>query len=151
MSILNILQYPDIRLRNVAKPVRTVNKKIKTIIDNMFETMYKNNGIGLAATQVDIHLQIAIAVNSEKKNNPIILINPTILNYSGNIEVEEGCLSIKNKHAIVSRYSYVEISAINWSNELFFIKAHSLLAVCIQHEIDHLSGKLFIDYLKKKK
>jgi len=147
MSTLNILQHPDIRLRHVAKPVKKVNKKIKTIIDNMFETMYKNNGIGLAATQVDIHLQIAIALDSEKKNNPIILINPTILHCSGNIEVEEGCLSIKNKRAIVSRYSYVEISAKNWSNKLFFIKAHSLLAVCIQHEIDHLSGKLFIDYL----
>ncbi|WP_367680915.1 peptide deformylase [Buchnera aphidicola] len=144
------MQHPDIRLRNVAKPVKTVNKKVKVIIDNMFETMYENDGIGLAATQIDIHLQIAIAINSEKKNNPIILINPTILNYSGNIEVEEGCLSIKNKRAIISRYSYVEIRATNWSNKLCFIKAHSLLAVCIQHEIDHLSGKLFIDYLKKK-
>ncbi|WP_241575379.1 peptide deformylase [Rosenbergiella nectarea] len=151
MSVLQVLHYPDERLRKVAKPVAQVTSDIKQIVDDMFETMYAEEGIGLAATQVDIHQRIIVIDVSEERNERLVLINPEILNKCGETGIEEGCLSIPEQRALVPRAEKVTIRALNREGEQFELDADGLLAICIQHEIDHLEGKLFIDYLSPLK
>jgi len=151
MTILKILEYPDDRLRMVAKPVSEVNDQIRSIADNMLETMYDAPGVGLAATQVDIHLRIVVIDVSEDKTEPLVLINPEIVDHSGIEEMEEGCLSFPDVFADVERADKVTLKALDRNGEEFTIEADELLAVCIQHELDHLKGKLFVDYLSPLK
>ncbi|QCI27308.1 peptide deformylase [Buchnera aphidicola] len=146
MVILKILKYPDKRLRKIAQPVKKVNKNIKKIIHNMFETMYENKGIGLAATQVNIHLKIIVIDIMKKKYQPLILINPKKIKEQGVIKIEESCLSVPEKKKIITRSKEIEILALNYYGEKIKIIAKSLLSICIQHEMDHLIGKLLIDY-----
>jgi len=151
MPVLQVLHYPDERLRKVAKPVAKVTAEIKQIVDDMFETMYAEEGIGLAATQVDIHQRIIVIDVSEERNERLVLINPEILTKCGETGIEEGCLSIPEQRALVPRAEKVSIRALNREGEQFELDADGLLAICIQHEIDHLEGKLFIDYLSPLK
>ncbi|QCI20618.1 peptide deformylase [Buchnera aphidicola (Brachycaudus cardui)] len=151
MSLLKILYYPDKRLRLIAKPIDKINKSIKNIANNMLYTMYKEEGIGLAATQVNIQLQIIVINKIEQQKTNLVLINPKIIKKEGNISIEEGCLSIPDYRASVPRANYVKVQAINLYGEKIEIEAESILSICIQHEIDHLKGKLFIDYLSKFK
>lgn len=151
MTVLNILSLPDPRLRKVALPVLHINKSTLSIIEDMCETMYKNEGIGLAATQVNINYRIIVIDISENRNNRLVLINPIILEKNGISNIEEGCLSIPNERAIIQRSQQIKICALNCKNNLFEINANGLLSICIQHEIDHLNGKLFIDYLSPLK
>lgn len=147
MPIIEILKYPDNRLRKIAKPVLKINKKIQKIINNMFETMYNKNGIGLAATQINIPLQIIVISYIHKSNDPLTLINPEIIKISKTIiNTEEGCLSIPNYQRIIPRSSKITITALNRYGQKIKIQASSMLSVCIQHELDHLIGKLIIDY-----
>ncbi len=146
MSILPILKYPNNRLRKIAKIVNNINHYISEIINCMIETMYHENGIGLAATQIDIHLQIIVINLSQNKGKELIMINPKILEKNGLIQINEGCLSIPGKLGFVSRYKYIKVIALDNHGNQFELNAKGLLAVCIQHEIDHLIGKLFIDY-----
>ena len=151
MAILNILHFPDERLRTVAKPVATVTDKHRTLISNMLETMYDAPGIGLAATQVNAHERILVIDISDEKNDPIVLINPEILEKDGDQEFDEGCLSVPGIYETVHRAENIRVKALNKEGESFEMDAHGLLAVCIQHEIDHLQGKLFVDYLSQLK
>lgn len=152
MALLPILEFPDPRLRTLAKPVEDVNDDIRRIIDDMFETMYEAPGIGLAATQVDIHLQIIVIDVSENKDEPLVFINPEIeVLDSDDFSYEEGCLSVPGFYEEVTRPEHVRVRALDRNGEAFEIKPQGLLAVCIQHEIDHLNGKLFVDYLSNLK
>lgn len=147
MSILTILEFPDKRLRTVAAEVDTVDDGIKTLVDNMIETMYAAKGVGLAATQVNVHKRVIVMDVSENKDEPICLINPTIIERDGVEESEEGCLSVPGFFEKVSRAERIKIRALNREGANFEMEASDLLAVCIQHEMDHLEGKLFVDYL----
>ncbi|OQM34127.1 peptide deformylase [bacterium endosymbiont of Pedicinus badii] len=149
MTILKILQYPNKNLRKEAKKVIKVDRYIKKIIQDMFETMYYTKGIGLAATQVNIHKRIIVIDITKSRNQKLVFINPKLLKYSGSIKMQEGCLSIPNKFAYVKRYKNIKISALDENSRYFEIKAKDLLSVCIQHEIDHLFGKLFIDRISE--
>ncbi|AKH63080.1 MULTISPECIES: peptide deformylase [Photorhabdus] len=151
MSVLQVLHYPDERLRTIATPVKEVNAEIQRIIDDMFETMYAEEGIGLAATQVDIHQRIVVIDVSETRNERLVLINPELLEKSGNTGIEEGCLSIPEQRALVPRAEKVKIRALDYNGQSFELQADGLLAICIQHEMDHLIGKLFVDYLSPLK
>jgi len=151
MAILNILHFPDERLRTIAKPVAKVTDKHRTLINNMLETMYDAPGIGLAATQINVHERILVVDISEEKNQPVVLINPEILEKDGDQEFDEGCLSVPGIYETVHRAESIRISALNKEGESFEMSAHGLLAVCIQHEMDHLEGKLFVDYLSQLK
>ncbi|EQB98518.1 peptide deformylase [Photorhabdus temperata] len=151
MSVLQVLHYPDERLRTIATPVKEVNAEIQRIIDDMFETMYAEEGIGLAATQVDIHQRIVVIDVSETRNERLVLINPELLEKSGNTGIEEGCLSIPEQRALVPRAGKVKIRALDYNGQSFELQADDLLAICIQHEMDHLIGKLFVDYLSPLK
>jgi len=151
MAILNILHYPDKRLRNVAKPVENVNDGIKKLVDDMFETMYAAPGIGLAATQVDVHQQVIVIDVSEQKNQPLCLINPEIIAEEGTESCDEGCLSVPDIYETVERAEKVTVRALDRNGDEYRLEADGLLAVCIQHEIDHLRGKLFVDYLSPLK
>ena len=151
MALLNILHFPDERLRTVAKPVDKVTDKHRTLISNMLETMYDAPGIGLAATQVNVHERILVIDISEDKNEPIVLINPEILEKDGDQEFDEGCLSVPGIYETVHRAEKVRVKALNAKGETFEMNAEGLLAVCIQHEMDHLLGKLFVDYLSQLK
>ena len=151
MTILNILKYQDERLYKVAREVKVVNKEIKTLISNMAETMYEAPGIGLAATQVDFHQRIIIIDISEDKNNLLVLINPILLESKGEEFNQEGCLSVPEVFEKVKRAEWIKISAIDINGKEFEIEAEGLLAVCIQHEMDHLEGKVFVDYLSNLK
>ncbi len=151
MTILNILKYPDQRLYKVAREVKVVNKEIKTLISNMAETMYEAPGIGLAATQVDFHQRIIIIDISEDKNNLLVLINPILLESKGEEFNQEGCLSVPEVFEKVKRAEWIKISAIDINGKKFELEADGLLAVCIQHEMDHLEGKVFVDYLSNLK
>ncbi len=151
MSVLQVLHYPDERLRIVAKPVKAVNADIQRIVDDMFETMYAEEGIGLAATQVDIHQRIIVIDVSENRDERLVLINPELLEKSGETGIEEGCLSIPEQRAFVSRAERVKIRALDREGNAFELETEGLLAICIQHELDHLVGKLFIDYLSPLK
>ncbi|MDB2670391.1 peptide deformylase [Candidatus Pseudothioglobus singularis] len=149
--ILEILKYPDKRLRTVAKPVENVNSEIKKQVKDMFETMYDAPGIGLAATQVNFHQRLIVVDVSEECNEPICLINPEIIEKNGEIEWEEGCLSVPNYYESVKRANEIKVSAQNELGQAFEIEATEMLAVCIQHEMDHLNGILFVDHLSKLK
>ena len=149
--ILNILKYPDKRLRTIAKPVVRVDETIKQQVKDMFETMYEATGIGLAATQVNFHQRIIVIDISDKYNEPICLINPEIIEESGEIQCEEGCLSVPDYYEIVVRANDIKVKALNQNGESFELEASEMLSVCIQHEIDHLNGILFVDHLSKLK
>lgn len=147
MSILSILEFPDKRLRTVAAEVGAVDDGIRTLVDNMIETMYAAKGVGLAATQVNVHKRVIVMDVSENKDDPICLINPQIIERDGVEESEEGCLSVPGFFEKVSRAEHIKVKALNRDGESFDMEARDLLAVCIQHEMDHLEGKLFVDYL----
>lgn len=147
MSILTILEFPDKRLRTVAEEVNQVDDNIKTLVDDMLETMYAAKGVGLAATQVNVHKRVIVMDISEDKDEPICLINPKIIEKDGEEESEEGCLSVPGFFEKVSRAEHIKVQALNREGENFELEARELLAVCIQHEMDHLLGKLFVDYL----
>ncbi|MBU3020191.1 peptide deformylase [Aestuariibacter sp. A3R04] len=151
MAILNVLSFPDERLRTVAKPVESVNDEIKQLISDMFETMRDENGIGLAATQVDRHVQVVVMDVSENHDTPRVFINPEITAKEGSTISEEGCLSVPGNYAKVDRAEKVTVKALDGEGNPFELEADGLLAVCIQHELDHLKGKLFIDYLSPLK
>lgn len=151
MALLDILCFPDSRLRTAAKSVEQVDDKLRTLIDDMFETMYEAPGVGLAATQVNVHKRILVIDVSEEKNEPLVLINPMILERSGGQDGEEGCLSVPGYYEAVERAEFVRVEALDRDGQQFELEAEGLLAVCIQHEMDHLDGKLFVDYLSKLK
>lgn len=151
MAKLDILHFPDPRLRNKALPVTEVTAEIRTLVDNMFETMYDAPGIGLAATQVNVTQRVVVIDVSEDKNQPLCFINPEVVDHSGVEEMEEGCLSVPGIFETVSRAERVRIKALDRNGNPFELDADGLLAVCIQHEIDHLDGKLFVDYLSEMK
>jgi peptide deformylase len=151
MTVLTILEYPDMRLRKEAKPVTDFGSDLQKKIDDMFETMYEAPGIGLAATQVNIQQQIITIDVSEDKDEPLVLINPEFIEKRGVEEMEEGCLSFPGIYAKVQRADEVHIKAQDREGNWFEVDTGDLLAVCIQHEIDHLNGKLFVDYLSPLK
>jgi peptide deformylase len=151
VSLLNILEFPDQRLRKKAAPVAEVNRDIKKLVDDMFETMYEARGVGLAATQVNVQQQVIVMDISEEKNAPICFINPEIVAKEGVEESEEGCLSVPGFFEKVKRAESITVKALNRDGEIFELEANDLLAVCVQHEIDHLEGKLFVDYLSSLK
>jgi len=152
MAILEILEYPDPRLRKIAAPVKEITPEISQLIDDMFETMYDAPGIGLAATQVDQHIQLIVMDLSEDKNEPYVFINPEVTVLDGDPEkMQEGCLSVPGFYEDVERIEHVRINALDKTGKAFELEATGLLAVCIQHEMDHLNGKLFVDYLSKLK
>jgi peptide deformylase len=151
MALLEILEFPDPRLRTVAKPVREVTGKIVARADQMLKVMYEAPGIGLAATQVNFHQRLIVIDISETNDQPLILINPTIISREGEIETNEGCLSVPGFYEPVDRFQHIQFEAIGRDGEPFVMEAIDLLAVCIQHEIDHLEGKLFVDYLSSTK
>jgi peptide deformylase len=151
MTILNILKYPDQRLYTIANEVKVVNSKIKKLISDMAETMYGAPGIGLAATQVDVHQRIIVIDISEDKNNLLVLINPILLEKRGEETNQEGCLSVPEVFEKVKRAEWIKVSALDENGKKFELEAEGLLAVCIQHEVDHLLGKVFVDYLSNLK
>ena len=149
--ILDILKYPDKRLRTIAKPVVSVDETIRQQVKDMFETMYEAPGIGLAATQVNFHQRIIVIDISDQCNEPICLINPEVIEKSGEIQWEEGCLSVPDYYENVVRANDIKVQALNQNGETFELEASEMLSVCIQHEIDHLNGILFVDHLSKLK
>ncbi|ACR11844.1 peptide deformylase [Teredinibacter turnerae T7901] len=152
MALLPILEFPDARLRTVAKPVEQVDERVRAIIDDMFETMYDAPGIGLAATQVNVHEQIIVIDISENHDEPLVFINPRIDVLDETLfDYEEGCLSVPGFYEEVTRPRHVRVTALNRDGEEFVLEPEGLLAVCIQHEIDHLKGKLFVDYVSNIK
>jgi len=152
MAILSVLRFPDERLKTKATQVTEVNDNIKSIVNDMFETMYDENGVGLAATQVNIHQRIVVMDVSENKENPIVLINPEIIKKSEETLInEEGCLSVPGCYAKVDRHTQVTVKALDIDGKEFTLDGDELLAICIQHELDHLQGILFIDYLSPLK
>ena len=151
MALLNILVYPDSRLRTVAKPVEAVDHSVTTLVDDMAQTMYSAPGIGLAATQVNVPKRVIVMDLSENRNELIVFINPVIEALEGEIETEEGCLSVPGIVAPVSRSERITVSALNREGKSFRLEASELLSVCIQHEVDHLNGKVFVDYLSRLK
>ncbi len=152
MAILDILEYPDPRLRNVAQPVKTVDDRVRRIIDDMFDTMYDAPGIGLAATQVNVHERIITIDVSEDKSEPLVFINPEITVLEGEIEsMQEGCLSVPGFYEEISRIEHCLVKALDRDGQPFEMECRGLLAVCIQHEVDHLEGKLMVDYLSALK
>jgi len=148
MSLLTILEYPDTRLRKKAEPVTEVNDELRKLISDMFETMYAAPGIGLAATQVNVHKRLLVMDISEDKNEPLVFINPEIeIIDSQPLGYEEGCLSVPGYYEEVCRPRLIKVKALSSAGEAFEMEAEGLLAVCLQHEVDHLDGKLFVDYL----
>lgn len=147
MSLLEILHYPDPRLRTVAAPVKIFDQALKQFCDNLLETMYAAPGIGLAATQVNVHQQIISVDVSEKQDSPHLLVNPTLTLHGAQCAGEEGCLSVPGIYEPVSRAERITVSAANPLGETVSFEGEGLLAICIQHEYDHLQGKLFVDYL----
>lgn len=151
MAILNILRYPDERLHTVAAPVSEVDDKIRRLAADMAETMYAAPGIGLAATQVNVHQQLVVVDISEERNQLLVLINPEITAAQGRKEHEEGCLSVPGIYESVTRAERVSVKALGLDGQPFTMDADGLLAICIQHEIDHLKGKVFVEYLSRLK
>ena len=151
MALLDILEFPDARLRTVARSVTEVNNRIVTLCDDMFETMYAAPGIGLAASQVNVHQRLLVVDVSEDKSEPLVFINPEIVESDGEIETDEGCLSIPGFYEPVIRFEKIQVKALDRQGEVFVVDADDLLAVCIQHEMDHLEGKLFVDYISTTK
>jgi peptide deformylase len=151
MSLLAILRYPDERLHRVAAPVEHINDEIRRLVKDMAETMYAAPGIGLAATQVDVHLQVIVLDLSETHDQLQVFINPEILEAHGEAECEEGCLSVPGVYEKVSRAERIQVRALDADGRQFILEATGLLAVCIQHEMDHLKGKVFVEYLSRLK
>lgn len=151
MSKLKILEYPDPRLRRVARPVESVGERERKLAQDMLETMYDARGIGLAATQVDEDIRVVVMDLSDDRDQPQVFINPEITERSGSQSYEEGCLSVPEYYAEVERPATVKIRFIDYENEIREIEADGVLAVCVQHEIDHLNGVLFIDHLSSLK
>ncbi len=151
MALLNILHFPDPRLRTVAKAVTEFDDELRLLVSNMFETMYEAPGIGLAATQVDRHIRLLVMDVSEGRNQPRCLINPEILEADGEEESDEGCLSVPGFYEKVRRAEHIRVRAYNEKGEVAEFEADGIEAVCIQHEMDHLEGKLFVDYLSNLK
>jgi peptide deformylase len=152
MTVLDILRYPDARLHTVAKPVEAVNDDIRRLVDDMAETMYAAPGVGLAATQVDVHLRVVVIDVSEARNELRVFINPEIVAASEESKVyEEGCLSVPGVYDEVERPDRVTVHALDRDGKPFTVAAEGLLAVCLQHEIDHLNGKVFVQYLSRLK
>jgi len=152
MALLTILEFPDPRLRNAALPIKEVNDNIRKLADDMLETMYDAPGIGLAATQVNVQKRIVVIDVSEDKNQPLVFINPEI-EIIGDCfeEMDEGCLSVPGFYETVQRPDHIKVRALDRNGEPFELEDDDMLAVCIQHEIDHLDGKLFVDYLSPLK
>jgi len=151
MAILDILRFPDPRLRNKAKPVAEVDASVRQLIDDMFETMYDAPGIGLAATQVDVAKRVIVLDISEEHDAPLALVNPEILAKEGEEQMDEGCLSVPGVYEPVTRAEHIRLRALDRDGNVIEQEVDGLLAVCVQHEIDHLDGKLFIDYLSNLK
>jgi len=151
MAILQILRYPDPRLHKVAKPVTVVDEEIRKLARNMAETMYAAPGVGLAATQVDVHKQLIVIDLSETRDQLMVLINPQILESRGKSDCEEGCLSVPGIFEKVARAEWVKVRALDVNGKLFTLEATGMLSVCIQHEMDHLKGKVFVEYLSRLK
>lgn len=151
MALRPILRYPDPRLRKVAAPVREVDDEIRALVADMAETMYAAPGIGLAATQIDVHLRVIVIDISQTKDRLLVLINPEILESRGQTECEEGCLSVPGVFETVTRAEWVRVRALDQQGRSFEIEASGLLAICIQHEMDHLAGKVFVEYLSPLK
>jgi len=151
MALLPILEFPDPRLRTRAQPVTEVDDALRSLIDDMFQTMYAAPGIGLAATQVNVHKRVIVIDISESHDQPVVLINPEILTREGMEEMEEGCLSVPGIYDKVSRAEKIRVRTLDRKGRQIEFDAEGLLAVCIQHEIDHLDGKLFVDYLSELK
>ncbi len=151
MTKLAILEYPDPRLRKVAKPVQAVDDSVRRLVHDLQETMYAANGVGLAATQVDVHLRVLVLDVSEERNDPRVFINPEITSATGRGPGEEGCLSVPDIFDKVQRATHIRVRALGCDGRPFEMEAEGFLAVCIQHEIDHLEGKLFVDYLSELK
>ncbi|TVL11620.1 peptide deformylase [Shewanella algae] len=151
MALLKVLRFPDERLRTIARPVTEFDSALQTQIDNMFETMYEEKGIGLAATQVDFHKQLIVMDLQDDVERPKVFINPQIISASGDFCNEEGCLSVPGIYAKVDRAEFITVTALDRDGNEFTIEADGLFAICIQHEMDHLKGKLFVDYLSPLK
>lgn len=152
MALLKILRYPDPRLHTVAKPVAQVDDRIRRLIDDMAETMYDAPGVGLAATQVDVHERVIVIDTSEDKTNLLVFINPELIDHSQETRVhEEGCLSVPGIYESVSRPDRVTVQALDRNGDAFTMEADELLATCLQHEMDHLEGKVFVQYLSRLK
>ena len=151
MAILDILEFPDPRLRTKAKPVTKVDDKIRKLTDDMLETMYEAPGIGLAATQVNVHQRIVVIDVSEEKDQPLVLINPEYEVISGEQDFDEGCLSVPGYYETVTRAETIKLKALNREGEPFEMECNGILSVCIQHELDHLDGKLFVDHISRLK
>jgi peptide deformylase len=151
MTKLVILEYPDPRLRKRAEPVAVVDDALRQLADDMLETMYASNGIGLAATQVNVQKRLLVLDVSEARDHPLLFINPEILSSSGRAPVEEGCLSVPGIYDKVQRATQIRVRALGRDGQSFEMDAEGLLAVCIQHEIDHLEGRLFVDHLSELK
>ena len=152
MAILDILVYPDPRLRTVAKPVGKVDERIQTLVKDMIETMHDAQGIGLAATQVNVHEQVIVMkIPEDDLEEPRVLINPKVIEKDGETVYDEGCLSVPEYYAPVKRAETIKITALDEQGEIYELEADGLLAICIQHEMDHLQGKVFVDYFSKLK
>ncbi len=151
MALLDILEFPDPRLRTKASSIENVDGKIAKMADDMLETMYQAPGIGLAATQVNFHKRLLVVDVTEDNSSPLILINPKIIASEGEIETNEGCLSVPGFYEPVTRFQAITVEAVSREGDVFSLDAEDLLAVCIQHEMDHLEGKIFVDYLSSTK
>ena len=152
MALLPILCYPDPRLHKVAQPVQAVDDRLRALIDDMLETMYEANGIGLAATQIDVHQRVVVIDTSEERNRPMVLINPEITWMNEErVKGEEGCLSVPGIYDGVERATQVKVTAMDRDGQSRTIEAEGMLAICIQHEMDHLMGKVFVEYLSPLK
>ncbi|OGA20456.1 MAG: peptide deformylase [Betaproteobacteria bacterium RIFCSPLOWO2_02_FULL_67_19] len=151
MAILNILRYPDARLHKVALPVTVFDDGLRALVRDMTETMYAAPGVGLAATQVDVHKQVIVVDVSERRDSTVVLVNPEVVDASGVSDIEEGCLSVPGIYETVERAERVRVRAYDPHGKSFTLEAQGLLAVCIQHEMDHLKGKVFVEYLSPLK
>ena len=151
MSLLSILRYPDARLHRIAAPVAEVDDSIRRLVADMAETMYAAPGVGLAATQVDVHKQVIVIDTSETRDQLLTLINPEILASTGEADCEEGCLSVPGIYEKIARAEHIVVRALGADGQSFTMEADGLLAVCIQHEMDHLKGRVFVEYLSRLK
>lgn len=151
MALLNILRYPDARLHKAASSVTVFDEELKQLVQDMAETMYAAPGIGLAATQVDVHKQVIVIDASERRDSLIVLVNPEIVEATGTSDIEEGCLSVPGIYELVERAERVKVRAYDQNGNAFTLEAQGMLAVCIQHEMDHLQGKVFVEYLSQLK
>jgi len=151
MSRLHILRYPDARLHRIAAPVEEINEGIRTLVADMAETMYAAPGVGLAATQVDVHKQVIVIDASDTRDKLLTLINPEIVTAAGVADCEEGCLSLPGIYERIARAERITVRALGLDGETFTMEAEGLLAVCIQHEMDHLKGRVFVEYLSRLK